>query len=135
MLNEEPGRNQLSHFRATDANTRTMKTRGMGYFPFEVLAPLLGAELTARQAFELVVPSLIDAGLDVTCSSLVDFLTVALIQPTEDDEAPLTVHVQAGKAGHLPGPLAIITGGNISSTGIFLLSALLQHAPTPATQP
>jgi hypothetical protein len=107
LLSEEPGQYQLGPFKATDANTRTIKTRGMGYFPFEVLDPLLGAEPTAHQAFELVVPSLIDAGLDVACSGLIDFLTVALVQPNEDYEAPLTVHAQAGKAGHLPGPVVI----------------------------
>jgi hypothetical protein len=107
LLSEDPGRDKLGPLNAPDANIRTMKTRGMGYFPFEVLAPLLGSDLTARQAFDLVVPSLIDAGLDVACSGLVDFLTVALVQPTEDDEAPLTVHAQSGKAGRLPGPVAI----------------------------
>jgi hypothetical protein len=107
LLSEETGRDKLPPFKATDTNIRTTKTRCMGYFPIEVLAPHLGAELTACQDFELVVPSLIDAGLDVACSGLIYFITVALIQPTEDDEAPLTVHAQAGKAGHLPGPVAI----------------------------
>jgi hypothetical protein len=107
LLSQEPGRDQLGPCQANGANTRTTKTRCMGYFPFEVLAPLMGAELTAHQAFEFVVPSLIDTGLDTACSGLIDFLTVALVQPTEDDEAPPMVHAQVGKAGHLPGPVAI----------------------------
>jgi hypothetical protein len=106
-VSEETVRDKLGPFKDIDANTRTMKTRGMVYFPFEVLAPLLGAELAARQAFELVVPSLIDAGLDVVCSGLIAFITVSLVQPTEYDDVPLTARAQTGKAGHLPGPVAI----------------------------
>jgi hypothetical protein len=45
----------------------------MAYFPFELLEPFLGADLTAHQVFELVVPALVDAGLEDTCSSLIDF--------------------------------------------------------------
>jgi hypothetical protein len=106
LLGKEPGRVRLGPFKGT-ANTRTTKTRGMAYFPFEILGPLLGADITAHQAFELVVPSLVDAGLEVACAGLVNFLTVALVQPTEEQDAPLTVHPQAGKPGYLPGPVAI----------------------------
>jgi hypothetical protein len=61
LLNEEPGRDSLGPFKSSKTNVRTTKTRGMGYFPFPVLAPLLGMDLTARQVFELVVPVLIEA--------------------------------------------------------------------------
>jgi hypothetical protein len=84
LLGEDPGRDLLCPFKGTDDNTRTTKTRGMAYFPFEVLDPLLGADLTAWQAFELAVPNLIDDGLEVACAGLVNFLTVALVQPTEE---------------------------------------------------
>jgi hypothetical protein len=97
----------LGPFAATDANVRTTKTRGMAYFPFEFMEPLLGADLTARQVFELIVPALIDVGLQDTCASLIEFLTVALVQPTTDVETPLTVQAQAGKVSHSPGPMAI----------------------------
>jgi hypothetical protein len=50
---------------------------------------------------------LTDAGLEEACSGLIIFLTVALVQPMDDRETPLTVKPQAGKAGHLPGPVAI----------------------------
>jgi hypothetical protein len=107
LLSEEPGGDKLGPFKATDANTRTTKTRGISYFPFEVLAPLLGADLTARHTFELVVTSLIDAGLEDVCLGLIISLTVTLVQPTEDRKAPITVKNQLGKSGHLPGPLSI----------------------------
>jgi hypothetical protein len=38
LLNEEPGRDTLGPFKPSDANVSTTKTRGMGYFPFPVLA-------------------------------------------------------------------------------------------------
>jgi hypothetical protein len=107
LLNDEPGRETLGPFAATDANVRTTTTRGMAYFPFEFMEPLLGADLTARQVFVLIVPALIDMGIQYTCASLIEFLTVALVQPTTDVETPLTVHDQAGKASHSPGPMAI----------------------------
>jgi hypothetical protein len=47
LLHEEPGRDMLGPFKATSANIRTTNTRGMGYFPFEVPVPLLGADLTS----------------------------------------------------------------------------------------
>jgi hypothetical protein len=107
MLNKEPGRDALGTFKSSDVNVRTTKTRGMGYFPFQVLAPLLGMDLTARQTFELVVPVLIDAGLQDVCSGLINFPTVALVLPAEDSEVPVTVWAQAGRAGYAPGPVAI----------------------------
>jgi hypothetical protein len=43
----------------------------------------------------------------VACAGLVNFLTVALVQPTEEQDAPFTVHPQAVNPGYLPGPVAI----------------------------
>jgi hypothetical protein len=47
LINDETGRETLGPFAATDANVRTTKTRGMAYFHFEFMEPLLGADLTA----------------------------------------------------------------------------------------
>jgi hypothetical protein len=69
--------------------------------------PLLGMDITARQALELVVPVLIGAGLKDVCSGLINFLTVALVLPAEDSEVPVTVWAQAGSTGCTPGPVAI----------------------------
>jgi hypothetical protein len=55
--------------------------RGVGYFPFGMVNFLIGADLNASQVFGLMVPALIEAGLEETCASLVDFLTVALVAP------------------------------------------------------
>jgi hypothetical protein len=107
LLNEEPGLDSLGPFKSSEANVRTTKNRGMGYFPFPVLAPLLGMDLTARQVFELVVPVLIEAGVQDACSGLINYLTVALVLPTEDSEVPVTVWDQAGRSGYTPGHVAI----------------------------
>jgi hypothetical protein len=64
-------------------------------------------DLTARQAFELVVPVLIEAGLQDVCSGLDNFLTIALVLPVEDSEVPVAVWEQAGRAGYTLGPVAI----------------------------
>jgi hypothetical protein len=77
------------------------------HVPFELLKPLLGADLTSRQVFELIVPALVNAGLEDTCSRLIDFLTVALVQPTEERSEPYTLIPQLRTAGYIPGLEAI----------------------------
>jgi hypothetical protein len=74
LLNDEPGRDTLGPFKATDVNVGTTKISGMGYLPLDLMEPLLGADLNARQVFELVVPGLIDTGLQDACTSLINFL-------------------------------------------------------------
>jgi hypothetical protein len=71
------------------------------------LEPLLGEDLTARQVFELIVPALVDAGLEETCSRIIYFLTVALVQPTEERSELYTLLPQVGTAGYVPGLEAI----------------------------
>jgi hypothetical protein len=41
-------------------------------------------------------------------ASLIEFLTVSLVQPNTDVGTLLTVHSQAGKASHFPGPIMAI---------------------------
>jgi hypothetical protein len=81
LLNEELLATTLGPFKASEASTRTTKTRGLGYFPFNMLELLIGVDLNAWQVFELVVPALIEADLEEACASLVDFLTVDLVAP------------------------------------------------------
>jgi hypothetical protein len=68
---------------------------------------LLGSNLTAHQVYKLVVPALLEAGMEDTCSGLIDFLTVALVAPSVAVSAPLTVHKQVGLADYTHGPGAI----------------------------
>jgi hypothetical protein len=103
-LNETPMREILGPYLSTDANVRTTKTRGMCYFPYEMLEPLLGTDLTARH-FELIVPELVDSGLEATFGDLINFLTIALVEPSLTRKETWTLQYQAKKNGYVPGPM------------------------------
>jgi hypothetical protein len=107
LLREAPHATTLGPFTAEEANIRTTKARGMCYFPFELVEPLLGADLNARQIFELVIPALLVAGLEDNCASLVDFFTVALVSPSLESPEPLTLQDQAYRPSYVPGPANI----------------------------
>jgi hypothetical protein len=88
------------------SSVRTTKTMGMCYFPYEMMEPLLGTDLMARQVFELIVPVLVDAGLKATYGDLINFLTIALVEPSLTRKDPWTLQPQAGKSGYVHGPMA-----------------------------
>jgi hypothetical protein len=89
------------------ANTRTTKSRTMAYIPFEMMELVLDSRLTARQAYELIVPALVYRGIEVMCTPRVDFLTPALVQPTEATTSPYSLQPQVGMAGYTPGPAVV----------------------------
>jgi hypothetical protein len=107
LLNAEPTFNALGPFAAGDANTCTTKCRGMAYIPFELMEAILGTDLTARQAYELLVPTLVDTGHEGICNPLVDFLTVALVKPSATVAAPLTLQARVGFEGYVPSPAVV----------------------------
>jgi hypothetical protein len=92
LLNDEPGHELVGHYESTDANVCTTKARSMAYLPYHLAGGLFGSNLTARQAYELLVPELINGELMTICAPLVDFITVALVRPSEHHSTPLTVH-------------------------------------------
>jgi hypothetical protein len=94
----------LGHFTTEAVNTRTTKCRMATYIPFEFMELALGKDLTARQAYELIIPRLIDSGHESLCEPLVDFLTVALVKPSDGVSIPLTTHACVGKPGYVPSP-------------------------------
>jgi hypothetical protein len=73
-----------------------------------MMEPLLGTNLTAHQVFKLIIPVLVEAGLETTCGSLINFLTIALVHPSLIRKEPWTLQPQAGKAGYVPEPMATI---------------------------
>jgi hypothetical protein len=107
LLAEEPANQMLGPFEATMANTRTTKSRTMAYIPFEMMELVLDARLTARQAYELSVPVLVDRGVEVMCTPLVEFLTLALVQPTDAITSPYPLQQQVGMAAYMPGPAVV----------------------------
>jgi hypothetical protein len=40
LISKEPNKETLGPFKASDANVRTIKTRAMIYFPFDLFEPL-----------------------------------------------------------------------------------------------
>jgi hypothetical protein len=104
LLGGEPNVELLGPYKASDANVRTTKSRSMAYIPFESMEALLGADVAARKAYELIVPTLVAEGLTGICEPLFDFPTVALIQPSATRSTPYTVQTQAGVRGYAPSP-------------------------------
>jgi hypothetical protein len=86
----------IGPYLSTEANVRTSKTRGMCYFSYEMMEPLLGMHLMTRQVFKLIVPVLWDAGLEATCGDLIIFLTISLVEPSTNRREPWTLQTQTG---------------------------------------
>jgi hypothetical protein len=55
-----------------DTNTKTIKCRHTAYIPFKLMEMVLGAKLTARNAYELNVPVLLDTWYESVCEPLMD---------------------------------------------------------------
>jgi hypothetical protein len=108
LLADEPTKELFGPFEASEANVRTTKCRSMAYIPYDLIDSLLGANVTARQANELIVPVLVDAGLADVCEPLIEFLTIALVEPNATRSTPLTVQTLVGVWGYIPSPAAII---------------------------
>jgi hypothetical protein len=68
---------------------------------------VLGADLTARQAYELIIPALVDTGYEAFYEPLVDFLTVALVNQSGEDAKPLTLQPCVGIPGCVPSPAVV----------------------------
>jgi hypothetical protein len=79
----------------------------MAHIPFEFMEVVLGADLTARQAYDLLVPTLVDTGYEGICEPLVDLLTVALVKPSATVDAPLTLQDRVGLEGYVPSPAVV----------------------------
>jgi hypothetical protein len=96
VLAKVPSAELLGPFPSMEANTRTTKTRAVIYIPFDFVSIVLGRELSARRAYELLVPSIVASGLASTFKPLVDFLTIALVSPNGTTVTPVTVRDKVG---------------------------------------
>jgi hypothetical protein len=99
----------LGPHKATDANVHTVKTRGGMHIPFEFMPLVLGKNLTTRESYLLLVPAIMDAGMEATSQPLIDWLTVALTDPSAT--APETVNLKPclGRLHFSPSPAIIIS--------------------------
>jgi hypothetical protein len=74
LLGEEPNNATSGPFIAGDANVRTItSTRGAMYISYQYMSLVLGMELTVREACLLLLPAIINDGLQQVCKPLVDF--------------------------------------------------------------
>jgi hypothetical protein len=65
---------------------------------------VLGADLTSRQAYRLIIPALVDTGYEAIWEPLLDFLTVALVKTSAENTTPLTLQPCMGITGCVPSP-------------------------------
>jgi hypothetical protein len=90
LLSEELLAELFGPFPATEANARTVKTRMAMYFPFDLMYIVLGRDLSACRAYEILVPSIVANGLAS------NFLTIALVSPNGTAVTPVTVRDKLG---------------------------------------
>jgi hypothetical protein len=107
LLDAEPTIDILGPYKASVAITRTMKCCIGAYIPFDLMEMVLGADLTARQAYEFITPAMVDTGYEAIWEPLVDFLTVALVKPSAENTTPLTLQPCVGITGYVPSPAVV----------------------------
>jgi hypothetical protein len=107
LINADPTIGILGPYTVSMTNTRTTKCHLGAYLPFDLMEMVLGADLTAQQAYELIIPVLVDTGYEAICEPLVDFLTVALVKPSADNASPLTLQPCVGIEGYVPSPAVV----------------------------
>jgi hypothetical protein len=126
MLAEEPSAELLGPFPSTEANTRTVKNRAAIYIPFDLVSIVLGRDLSARRAYELLVPSIVANLLASTLKPLVDFLTIASVSPNGTTVTPFTVRDKLGLKWNI-NPALVGYRREKKSTPFYLTSARPRH--------
>jgi len=100
LLQADPDEEQVGPFAAGGANMKTVRTRGMMCIPFPLVQHVLGKDLTARQAWDVLYPAITTAGMEHECNNLLEFLMVAATKPTEAAPEPLTLAAHVGQTGY-----------------------------------
>jgi hypothetical protein len=77
------------------------------YIPYQCMYLVLGMELTGREACLLLLPAIINDGLQQVCKPLVDFLVVNITKGANDLTSPRTVQPSAGLRDFHPSPSVI----------------------------
>jgi hypothetical protein len=100
LLIGEPTNDMVGPFEAEDANVHTIRSRCVMFIPFELVALLLGKDLTAREAYLVVYPLLEDNDLLEACRPLIEFLQVASTQPNAGNPCPVLLQELLGKVDY-----------------------------------
>jgi hypothetical protein len=102
LLAAEPDEEVIGPHKASNMNVRTINTRGGVYTPFEFVPIVLGQNLTGREAHLLLVPAILDAGLESICHPLIDWLTVANTGPSVTALEPVNLKQCLGRVHCIP---------------------------------
>ena len=79
--------------------SRRIRTRNSVFIPFPLVPYMLEKDLTARQAFEILIPVIQSLGLEAACGPLIDFLIIASTSKhgvTEGDTETVTEQPSVG---------------------------------------
>jgi hypothetical protein len=79
LLEEDPAHHTIGPLHKGDDNVMTVTTtRTCMYLPFRYMIMVLGQDLTAREACLLLLPAIVNDGLQQSCRELVDLLVVGV---------------------------------------------------------
>jgi hypothetical protein len=108
LLGEEPNATMIGPYCVRSINVRTItSTRGATYIPYQYSALVLDMELTGREACLLLLPAIINDGLQQVCKPLVDFLLASVTKAANDLAGPRTVQPRIGIRDFYPSPAMV----------------------------
>ena len=92
VLNQDDADELVGPFADDEPNTRTAHSRYSMYILYQFVSLVIGKDLNAREAFRVLWPAILDAGMTRECAELTRFLMVAGTEPT-NAAVPVTVRV------------------------------------------
>jgi hypothetical protein len=107
LLAAEPDEEVIGPHKASDVNVHTIMTRGGMYTPFDFMPIVLGQNLTGREAYLLLVPAILDAGLEYVCQPSIDWLMVAITEPSSTNLEPVNLKQCLGRVHYAPSPAVV----------------------------
>ena len=97
MLTDEPDEEMIGPIEDKAVVQKVVRTRKSMFIPFPLVEYVIGKDLTARQAFEMLLPVVDALGLRTHCKQLLTFLVVAVTKPSASNIVPLTLLPQLGR--------------------------------------
>jgi hypothetical protein len=108
LLGEDTNATTIGPFCVGDANVHTTtSTRGAMYIPYQYMTLVLDMELTGREACLLLLPAIINDGLQQVCKPLVDFLVASVTEAANDLAGPRTVQPCIDIRDSYPSPAVV----------------------------
>jgi hypothetical protein len=108
LLEEEPSHHTIGPLRVGDTRVRTVTaTRSCMYLPFRYMLMVLGQDLTACEACLLLLPAIVNDGLQQSCRELVDFLVVGVTKAATGIEGTYLVLPRLGLRDFQASPTVI----------------------------